>query len=105
MSREALCNDWRMSLAHCESCATEAPLRYQWLYRVRARIYRILLAMYGDAGQSAETSWNVPEPTEEPSSEVFIAAGVKNEDGEFSDWIEIYKHYSTPVSLNGYALT
>src|SRR5262245_10618470 len=38
----------------------------------------------------------------------FLAAngsGLKDEDGEFSDWIEIYNPDSTPVSVEGYYLT
>jgi hypothetical protein len=79
MSRESICDDWRVSLAHCEDAAEDAPPRYQWLYRVRARIYRILLAMYGGEERTAEETWDLPDPEfDDSSSAVFVAAGVKD---------------------------
>jgi hypothetical protein len=42
----------------------------QWLYRVRARIYRVLLAMYGGK-QTAD--WNLPAPADEEPPPVYVA--------------------------------
>lgn len=79
MSRKTLVHDWQDSLAHCESCAAAAPPRYQWLYQVRARIYRVLLAMYCDKQTLA---WDPPALTDE-SSDVLLDDSVTSESGEF----------------------
>lgn len=45
--RQAIVQDWRKRLVADEAQAESSPLRFSWLFRARARIYRVLLAMYG----------------------------------------------------------
>jgi hypothetical protein len=53
MNRDALIADWRDRLEKAEAEPVGQP-RQLWLPRIRARLYRLLLSLYGDA------SWRVP---------------------------------------------
>src|SRR5215212_2908129 len=46
-AREALISDWQERLRTSEAQLATAAPRLAWLFRARARIYRLLLAMYG----------------------------------------------------------
>jgi hypothetical protein len=65
MDRQELVADWRKRLAAAESMSEAPSQRLSWLIRVRLRLYRFLLSLYGDgdwsrtpgtdAGQSADS--------------------------------------------------
>lgn len=58
--RQALIHDWRERLDASEIQAQSAAPRAAWLYRARARIYRLLLAMYGRGDWRADCDRGAP---------------------------------------------
>jgi hypothetical protein len=52
--REQLIADWRERLAAASDVQEELPSRAAWLARVRSRLYRFLLSLYGKG------DWNAP---------------------------------------------
>jgi len=65
-SREQLIADWRERLSAAEASSTDSTTRQAWLLRVRIRLYRFLLSLYGDGDWSAS-----PHQATEPPSVVF----------------------------------
>ena len=66
-ARDELVSDWRQQLAAAQSAVADSP-HSAWLARVRVRLYRFLLACYGDASWSAA-------PLEETQESSDAAAG------------------------------
>ena len=56
IAREQLIAEWRERLATAESAPAEGGARPAWLLRLRLRMYRFLLSLYG------EGAWNAGEP-------------------------------------------
>lgn len=56
IAREQLIAEWRERLASAESAPAEGGARPAWLLRLRLRMYRFLLSIYGDG------AWNAGEP-------------------------------------------
>lgn len=73
--------------------------------------YTISLTALSDAGEVTETKVGhvmVLEPGSPVMISEFVASnhtGLQDEDGKFSDWIELYNAGDEPVSLLGWALT
>src|SRR3954468_8689576 len=67
-TREQLVEDWRNRLAASEASQPEDSARAQWLARVRIRLYRFLISLYGtgqwreSSGQTCEESNRTAEP-------------------------------------------
>lgn len=64
-ARDELVSDWRQQLAAAQSTVADSP-QSAWLARVRVRLYRFLLACYGDARWSAaplEETQNLTDTT------------------------------------------
>ena len=53
VTREQLIADWQQRLTDAESAPIGESNRLAWLVRVRIRLYRFLLSLYGDAGWNA----------------------------------------------------
>src|SRR5262245_5936502 len=72
-TREELIADWRERLAAAEEPVTPDSSRAAWLARLRMRVYRFLLSLYGGG------DWNAPEQIAERQREhndsVVIDAG------------------------------
>ena len=68
-SREQLIAEWRERLSAAEASSTDSTTRPAWLLRIRIRLYRFLLSLYGDGDWSAS-----PQQATEPPSLVFDSA-------------------------------
>lgn len=60
--RDQLIADWQQRLDVASEPQSGASKRSEWLNRVRRRLYRFLLSLYGDG------SWNAPPPSCEPEN-------------------------------------
>ena len=74
-TRDELISDWRERLAAAEECAGSSP-RSVWLSRMRVRLYRFLLACYGNA------TWDPPAESANRSPVVFDSVDAKSLDGK-----------------------
>ncbi len=74
-TRDELISDWRERLASAEECAGTSP-RSAWLARMRIRLYRFLLACYGNS------AWEPPAEPRSRSPLVFDSAEAKLLDGK-----------------------
>jgi hypothetical protein len=63
VTREELVADWRGRLVNAEAVPIGASKRLAWLVRVRIRLYRFLLSLYGDAGWNAAPNSPADEST------------------------------------------
>jgi hypothetical protein len=59
-TRDQLIADWRKRLATASETPPEATSRAAWLVRLRSRLYRFLLSLYGD-GQWRESVDSIPK--------------------------------------------
>jgi hypothetical protein len=60
MRRDHLIADWRDRLAAAETEPVGSSPRRAWLVRVRTRLYRFLLSLYGDGAWRADGSGAIP---------------------------------------------
>lgn len=67
-NRDELIADWHERLAAASQTSTESSSRAAWLARLRLRLYRFLLSLYG------EGNWNAPKKTVQPSSDCHAVA-------------------------------
>jgi hypothetical protein len=74
-TRDELISDWREQLAAAQECAGTSP-RSAWLSRMRVRLYRFLLACYGNA------TWEPPPRSADNSALVFDSAEARSLDGK-----------------------
>lgn len=58
--REQLIAEWRERLRDCESATGEMTSRSAWLTRVRVRLYRFLLSLYGTGEWQGAPGENLP---------------------------------------------
>jgi hypothetical protein len=76
-SREQLIAEWRERLAAAETAPAEPTTRPAWLVRVKIRLYRFLLSLYGDGDWSAS-----PQQATEPPSLVFDSSDASALEGK-----------------------
>src|SRR5688500_8104695 len=67
LSRDKLLTDWRQCLDAADAEPVGSSHRRAWLARVRRRLYRFLLSLYGDGQWRAAT----PPPADSASPAVF----------------------------------
>lgn len=76
-SREQLIAEWRERLSSAEASPTDSTTRPAWLLRVRVRLYRFLLSLYGDG------DWNAsPQQSSKPPSLVFDSSDALSLEGK-----------------------
>jgi hypothetical protein len=74
-SRDHLIADWHQRLADADGVVAEPASRAAWLRRLRTRLYRFLLSLYGNGDWNAATS---VEPAQaEPQAGNFAAADIE----------------------------
>src|SRR5262245_60049142 len=75
LHRDQLISNWRAKLASAEAEPVGSSPRRAWLVRVRTRLYRFLLSLYGDG------RWTSDEHAA-PSPAVFAGADAEQLDGK-----------------------
>jgi len=75
VSRDQLIADWRKRLAIARDGQGASPHRATWLSRLRVRLYRFLLSLYGDGRWNAPSPVEAGTPTGAPAGVVFDSEG------------------------------